>query len=298
MIKKQKTGPVMKIDREIMLRHLRKAANLKVKKICIAQTKPPSDSSEFFITMPKSPRLIMPLTREKRIRFAENGSVQDRIFIPGEALVCHPLGWSSEVWDREHSMISIVFRDRYIRTLFIHHSGQPPEPDGPDIFFHTASPLSPAGACLLHAVLSARPDSESQHLSLQALLRNVVETVECDQTLSGVRENFNWDYVQDYLETHFHLDITRESVSKKLHLHPATLSRLVRKMTGLGINEYISRLRMDQACKLLKENTLSIDEIADQCGYRYTSYFIRKFRRYYADSPFSYRMKMMERRKR
>ena len=65
---------------------------------------------------------------------------------------------------------------------------------------------------------------------------------------------------------------------------------------GTDGNEYISDLRMEHARRLLAENTLTVDEIADQCGYRYTSYFIRKFRQHYSESPFRYREKIKKER--
>ena len=282
----------MEIDKEKMLYFLRSASELDTRKLFMADPRPFSDSREFFVNTQKPPRFIMPLTLKKRIRFAQDGIVQDRIFTPGEVLFCRSWGWSSEVWDHEHTMISVVFRDRYIRTLFIHHNGMPPDQNGPDIFYHTVSPLSTSGTHLLHAILTARKNSKSQVLSFRALLQNVIEIVENDlNTLAG-KEAFTWDCIQDYLETNFYLDVTRNSIAKSLHLHPATLSRLIRKRAGVGINEYISNLRMEHARRLLEENTMTVDEIADQCGYRYTSYFIRKFRQYFSESPFRYREKI------
>ena len=282
----------MEINQKKMLRYLHQAAKLNIKAIFMAETRPLSDSSEFFVNTQKPPRFIMPLSSTKRIRFAQDGAVQDRMFTPGEVLFCHSWGWSSEVWDHEHTMISVVFRDRYIRTLFIHHNGLPPDQNGPDIIYHTVSPLSSAGAHLLHSILSARQNSESQFLSFRALLQNVIETVENDRNTLVGKEAFTWDCIQDYLETNFYLDVTRLSIAKALHLHPATLSRLVRKRVGIGVNEYISNLRMEHARRLLAENTLTVDEIADQCGYKYTSYFIRKFRQHFSESPFRYREKI------
>ena len=281
----------MEIDKGKMLAYLHQAASLKTRALFTAEPRPLSDSSKFFVNSQKPPRFIMPLTMTKRIRFAQDGAVQDRIFTPGEVLFCHSWGWSSEVWDREHTMISVVFRDRYIRTLFIHHNGLPPDQNGPDVIYHTLSPLSTAGTHLLHAILSGRKNAKSQILSFRALLWNVIETVENDRNTLEGKEAFTWDCIQDYLETNFYLDVTRVSIAKALHLHPATLSRLVRKMTGRGVNEYLSKLRMEHARRLLEEESLTVDEIADQCGYRYTSYFIRKFRQYYSESPFRYREK-------
>ena len=269
---------------------MRQAEKFDFRRIIMGETQPIAFGKAGIINIQKSPRFILPLTETKRIRFALDGKARDRIFVPGEVLFCPPNAWSAEVWDHPHRMISIVFRERYIRTLFIEHDGLGPIPH-PEVFYHTASPLSVSGGHLLHAVLSARRDSGSQLLSFRALLRNVIETVENDRDSLLGKESFTWECVQDHLESNFNLDVSRSSAGKALHLHPATLSRLVRKMTGCGFSEYLSRLRLERARNLLEETSLTVDEIADQCGYRYTSYFIRKFREYYSESPFRFRAK-------
>ena len=281
----------MEISKEKMIFYMRQAAQLEIKRIFMAEEKPLPAGKAFFVNRQKSPRFIMPLCRSKRVRFSRNGTVRDIIINPGEVLFCPSWCWSTEVWDRQHEMISIVFQERYIRTLFISHNGLPPDQDGPDILYHTLSPLTTAGNHLLHAVQTAGEDTASRLLCLRALLVHVIECVENDsQSLSG-KESYTWDCIQDYLETNFYLNISRTSMAETLRLHPATLSRLVKKVTGMGVNEYLSKLRMEHAKRLLEENVFTIDEIADQCGYTYTSYFIRKFREYYSDSPFRYREK-------
>jgi AraC-like DNA-binding protein len=52
---------------------------------------------------------------------------------------------------------------------------------------------------------------------------------------------------------------------------------------------------MEYAVRLLEDKTISIDEVADQCGYTYTSYFIKVFRRYYIESPACYRENLQKR---
>ena len=280
----------MDVKKEKMLEAMRQAEKLDFRRIVMGETRPVAYGKAGIINIQKSPRFILPLTGTKRMRFALDGEARDRIFVPGEVLFCPPNAWSAEVWDRPHKMISIVFRGRYIRTLFIEHDGKGPIPH-PEVFYHTASPLSVSGGHLLHAVLSARRDAESQLLGFRALLRNVIETVENDRDPRLGKESFTWECVQDYLESNFNLAVSRSSAGKALHLHPATLSRLVRKMTGCGFTEYLSRLRLERARDLLEETNLTVDEIADQCGYRYTSYFIRKFRDEYSESPFRFRAK-------
>lgn len=281
----------MEISKSKMLAFLLEAAALRFEKLFFAEPKPYPVQEKYQVSIQNAPRFILPLTDDKRIRFAENGQVQDRIFVPGEVLFCHANGWSSEIWDRKHTMISVVFRERFIRTLFIAHNGLPPDQDGPDIFYHTLSPLCISGSHLLRSILTASKNSRAGLLSFRALLQCVIETLEFEQESSLGKDSFLWDCIQDYMETNFNRNITRASIAKAIHIHVARLSRLVQKMTGCGVNEYLSRLRMEHAKKLLDDHTLSIKDISDQCGFGYTSYFIRKFRSYYAESPARYREK-------
>ena len=282
----------MEVSREKMLQHLRVAETLPIRKLFMAERSPYANTGEFFVTYQENPRFIVPLTRRKRILFAANGAQQDHIFVPGEVLFCPAYCWSAEVWDREHTMISVVFRRPYIRTLFIHHQAGSNTQDAPDIIYHTRTPLDTAGSHLLQAILNAETDSASQRMMLKALLTTVIEAVENTPPSRSGKEAFTWDCVREYLEANFNLPISRTSIAKSMHLHPASLSRLVRKMAGCGVNEYLSQLRMKHALHLLEANDLNVGEIAEQCGFAYTGYFIRKFRKYYFDSPFRYREKL------
>lgn len=284
----------MEVNQDRMLHYLRQVADLKIQRIFIAEESPHAASGEFFVNTQENPRFIIPLTHHKRILFAEDGSQKNHIFTPGEVLFCPAYCWSAEVWDREHTMVSVVFRRPYIRTLFVHHHGDSNIQDAPDIVYHTQMPLSTAGTHLLLAISSAAKSSASQIQIFKALITTVIEAVENDHPSSSGKEKFTWNCVREYMEMSFHHDITRVSIAKALHLHPASLSRLVRKMTGDGVNQYLSKLRMKHALHLLKESDLSIDEIAEQCGFHYTGYFIRKFRSCNSDSPSRYRIKYRE----
>lgn len=279
----------MEIGREKMLHHLRTAAALPAEEIFFADPAPIPAGGNFFVNINPHFRFITPLTGRKRIFFASDGVVTERIFRPGEVLFCRENAWSGEVWDRKHSMISVVFRTSYIRALFISHNGRPPDQNGPDVFFHTNLPLNAAGTSLLHAVLNAKDGSLSRRLSYQALLVNVIETLEADRKVAAGKETATWNSIREYMESDFYLPVTCDSIAAKFQMHPDSLSRLVRKMTGVGVNRYLSKLRLEHAKRLLENSNLAIGEIADRCGFQYASYFIKRFREYYADSPSHYR---------
>jgi transcriptional regulator GlxA family with amidase domain len=98
-----------------------------------------------------------------------------------------------------------------------------------------------------------------------------------------------WPWIIEYIHGNINEDITREHVAKKFNLTPQYISKLFHKNTGLTFKAYLTAERMKHAAELLSQTNLTIDEISWECGYQYTSYFIRIFRKHYEVSPGTYR---------
>lgn len=278
----------MIVSRENMIAFLREAADLGISGLFFGEPEPLPESP---IRIHKMPRILMPLSGEKRIRFAGNGRRYDRIFTPGEVLVTHPSGWTEELWDRGHRMISIVFFEDYIRVIYIAHNGLPPAPNGPDIFFHTKYPLSAEGRQTLGALLAANRDHRAVRFNFQALLTLVLETLENQSSYLSRRE-MEWGRLLEVLQANFRSDIVREDIAGMAKLHPARLSRLLRERKNRTLREYMTDLRLEHALDLLRQENLSIDAVASHCGFNYTNYFIRVFRKRYGDSPAEFRKRL------
>ena len=94
------------------------------------------------------------------------------------------------------------------------------------------------------------------------------------------------------LEENFTQDITLYSMALKFGVSPEHFSRLFKKETGLGFNEYISLLRLKKAETLLKKNeNLSVSEVAFSCGFNDSNYFCEKFKKVYGISPLKFKKK-------
>lgn len=70
--------------------------------------------------------------------------------------------------------------------------------------------------------------------------------------------------------------------------HPNYLSTLIRKETGRTFTELVAEHRMERAVALLRETSLSIEEVAQMLGYRNSSNFYRAFRARYGMAPRAY----------
>lgn len=67
------------------------------------------------------------------------------------------------------------------------------------------------------------------------------------------------------------------------------LRKLFSKYMSVSVNRYIQNMRMENAKKLLCETSLSISEIAENCGYSCIYYFCRSFKKKTNYTPTQYR---------
>ena len=63
----------------------------------------------------------------------------------------------------------------------------------------------------------------------------------------------------------------------------------IKKLTGYSLNDYIKRLRINKAAKLLKETGLSVTEISEITGFSYPRYFSSVFKDLTGVSPTEFR---------
>ena len=68
------------------------------------------------------------------------------------------------------------------------------------------------------------------------------------------------------------------------------LSKLFKREAGENISSYITCLRLNHACRLLKNTQLTISEIALACGYSSSNYFCRSFKKQLELTPNEYRL--------
>lgn len=84
-------------------------------------------------------------------------------------------------------------------------------------------------------------------------------------------------------------DLTVASLAEEFYVTPNYLSRLFKRVTGEGCNEYIVRKRIEQAKSLLATTTLKVGEISLMVGYRDMNYFSLAFKKHIGVSPVKYR---------
>ncbi len=92
-----------------------------------------------------------------------------------------------------------------------------------------------------------------------------------------------------YVCSHLQEKLTTESIAAALGKNRSYLCTRFREETGLSLNAYITRLRMEEAKRLLEATDKPLKEIADQLGFSSQSYFHNSFRKSEGTTPARYR---------
>lgn len=94
-----------------------------------------------------------------------------------------------------------------------------------------------------------------------------------------------------YIQDHYQNDIALDDLAASVNLHPNYVSSCFKKITGESYLTCLHKERIKAAKKLLKNSSLTIEEIARQVGYNSSSQFARIFRKYEQISPSDYKNK-------
>ena len=75
----------------------------------------------------------------------------------------------------------------------------------------------------------------------------------------------------------------------KVNLTVPTFRRIFKKVTGCAPIDYLIRLRVEEAAKLMnKDNNIKVIDAAITCGFENSSYFTRKFKQIMEITPVNY----------
>ena len=95
-----------------------------------------------------------------------------------------------------------------------------------------------------------------------------------------------------FIQNNLDKRISLADVAETVHLSPHYFGKLFREATGEKFIDYLTTIRMEKACELLKNPCIKHYEISTQLGYTDPNYFTKVFQRYYAKSPSEYRQQM------
>lgn len=129
-------------------------------------------------------------------------------------------------------------------------------------------------------------------LHFQELIMFIIRCMKYEEDYTSKELIVENDLIQDvaqYIYNNYDKNIYLEEVAKKFSISRSYLSKKFKATTGVGFKEYITNVRIQEACKRLLETEHSITQIALECGFNDSNYFGDAFRHYKGISPNKYR---------
>jgi transcriptional regulator GlxA family with amidase domain len=99
---------------------------------------------------------------------------------------------------------------------------------------------------------------------------------------------------EEWILRHCREEIRFEALASQLGMSPRNFIRRFKQATGASPVEYLQRLRVDAARRLLEGSRLGIQQVSQQVGYGDAAFFRSVFKRYTGLSPAAYRKKFGE----
>ncbi len=96
-----------------------------------------------------------------------------------------------------------------------------------------------------------------------------------------------------YIEQHFQSGPSNEQLAQLANMATNSFARLFKSCTGMPMQQYILRLKVQAACNLLHHTNKSFDEISYACGFSDRHHFSKIFKKVLKINPSSYKRQFL-----
>jgi AraC-like DNA-binding protein len=147
---------------------------------------------------------------------------------------------------------------------------------------------------LIQAALKA--ESLDRLIALLSILQILSETKDYYQITSEQSfyqsdkyETERLNIVCSYTMANYSQHITLEKIAGISNLTTTSFCRYFKLMTNKTYYDFLTEIRISHACHFLIEDKMSIDQIADKCGFYNISNFYRQFKKVTGMTPLTYK---------
>lgn len=147
---------------------------------------------------------------------------------------------------------------------------------------------------LIGAVLKA--EGLDRLIALLSILKVLSETKDYHQVTretsfyqSNKYETERLNVVCSYTMANYSQPITLEQIAAISNLTVTSFCRYFKLMTNKTYYDFLTEIRISHACHFLIEDKMSVDQIADKCGFYNISNFYRQFKKVIGVTPLTYK---------
>lgn len=112
---------------------------------------------------------------------------------------------------------------------------------------------------------------------------------ELSRTYFGRTTKSTMERVVQHIRSNYSREIRLEQLANIFGYNSAYLGKVFHQYTGENFNNYLDRIRITEAKRLLETDKYKVYEVAEMVGYSNINYFHNKFKKYVGVSPLSYK---------
>ncbi len=153
---------------------------------------------------------------------------------------------------------------------------------------------TPRMQAVVHAIRTMKSTPMSRIMTQSLVLELIALQVEQLSALNGVK--FGVDILlpndidklhkaKDFIERNFLEELTLTQVCREVMLNEFKLKKGFKSLFQTGVIQYVRQLRMELAQNLLRDNRMTVEEVASRLGYRYPNHFSAAYKKYFGVVP-------------
>ena len=138
--------------------------------------------------------------------------------------------------------------------------------------------------------------TKQKNAHYELLSSNRITNILTELIIAGSRDPAGEESVPPYIEAvlktienRFTEELSLEYLASEAGISMYHLSREFKRYVGVPYSEYIMLKRINRAKELLRYTDASVEDIAYQCGFHYTSHFTSMFKKYEGNTPLKFR---------
>jgi YesN/AraC family two-component response regulator len=97
--------------------------------------------------------------------------------------------------------------------------------------------------------------------------------------------------IQQYVSENLHRSITLDDLAEAVHLSSSSLYKKMKEYADISPMEYVMKVRLHKAVELLKDDSISVQEVSMAVGFNTHSFFSECFKREFGMTPRQWRLR-------
>jgi len=133
-------------------------------------------------------------------------------------------------------------------------------------------------------------------IQLLRILNTIAVSDEChlitdthSRSYNTVAETDRMNKVYEFVMNNFHRKILLEEVASIASMTNTSFSRYFKSRVNQSFTDFLKEIRIEYACKLLKEGKMTIEQICYECGFQSLTNFNKQFKKVTGKQPHQYR---------